>query len=117
LLAPFSIKTSQNHAEAQYNLGVCYAHGEGVANDPVEAAKWYRQGAEQNYALAQQNLGRCFYSGRGVAKDWVEAYKWLLLAVRQGDDDAKNDMTELESKLTPEQIAEGQKRARDFMPR
>ena len=46
-----------------------------------------------------------------------EAYKWLLLAARQGDEDAKKNMTELESKLTPEQIAEGQKRARDFMPR
>jgi hypothetical protein len=57
-------------------------------------------------------LGRCFYLGLGVAKDWVEAYTWLLLAVRHGDEDAKNGTTELESKLTPEQIAEGQKRRR-----
>jgi hypothetical protein len=56
-------------------------------------------------------------NGEGVAKDQVEAYKWRLLAARQGDEDAKHDTTILESKLKPEQIAEGQKRARDFMPR
>ena len=107
----------QNHAKAQYNLGVCYAHGEGVAKDQVEAAKWYRKAAEQNFAPAQFNLNVCYYNGEGVAKDWVEAYKWLLLVARQGDEDAKKSVTVLESKLTPEQIADGTTRARDFMPR
>jgi TPR repeat protein len=107
----------QNYAAAQNNLGVCYDQGKGVAKDPVEKAKWLRQAAEQNYATAQLNLGICFYNGNGVAKDWVEAYKWLLLAAKQGDEDAKNGMTEVESKLTPEQIAEGITRARDFKPR
>ena len=102
---------------AQYNLGLCFYAGEGVAKDQVEAVKWYRKAAEQNYAKAQYNLGVCFYNGNGVAKDWVEAYRWLLLAARQGDEDAKKNLTAPERKLTPEQIAEGQKRARDFMPR
>jgi hypothetical protein len=35
---------------------------------------------------------------------------------RQGDEDAQKEITILESKLTPAQIAEGQKRARDFKP-
>ena len=39
------------------------------------------------------------------------------MAAGQGDEYAKKNMTVLESKLTPEQIAEGQKRARDFKPR
>ena len=45
-------------------------------------------------------FGLCYIHGDGVAKDWVEAYKWLLLAARQGDEDAKKNITELESKLT-----------------
>jgi hypothetical protein len=53
-----------------------------------------------------------------VADDSVEAYKWRLLAARQGHEGAKNYITFLESKLTtPEQIAQGQKRAREFKPR
>ena len=97
-------------------MGVGYYKGEGVAKDRVEAVKWYRKAAEQNLARAQYNLGVCYYNGEGVAKDYVEAYKWLLLAARQGDEGDKKNMTELESKLRPEQIAEGQKRAREFKP-
>ena len=63
-------------------------------------------------------MGVCYEQGDGVAKDQVEAYKWLSLAARQGHEGAKNYMTVLESKLlTPEQLAEGQKRAREFKPR
>ena len=73
---------------------------------------------EQNYAAAQSNLAFCYAHGPDVAEDWVEAYKWLSLAARQGDEGAKKFMTVLESKLmTPEQIAQGQKRAREFKPR
>jgi TPR repeat protein len=107
----------QNFAKAEYNLGVCYAEGKGVAQDPVEAVKWYRKAAEQNNADAQYKLGMCFEYGRGVAEDSVEAYKWLLLSARQGDEGAKAFLTVMESKmLKAEQIAEGQKRARDFKP-
>jgi TPR repeat protein len=108
----------QNLAKAQYNLGVCYAHGEGVVKDQVEAVKWYRKAAEQNDAEAQYNLGICYERHEGVAEDWVEAYKWLLLAAKQSVEAPKEHMTVLESKLlTPEQIAQGQKRAREFKPR
>ena len=79
--------------------------------------KWYRKAAEQNDADAQYNLAVCLEKGEGVGKDPVEAYKWVSLAARQGDENAKKTMTTLENKMTPEQIAEGQKRARDFKPR
>jgi tetratricopeptide (TPR) repeat protein len=107
----------QNLAMAQYNLGVCYDQGEAVAKDSVEAAKWYRKAAEQNYAKAQYNLGVSYDNAEGVAKDYVEAYKWRLLAAKQGNENAKKTMTMLENKMTPEQIAEGQKLAGNFTPR
>jgi len=47
----------------------------------------------------------------------VEAYKWLLLAARQGNETAQNTMIELKSYLTRKQIAEGEKRAGEFVPR
>ena len=73
--------------------------------------------AQAGDADFQAELGLRYDKGEGVAKDWVEAYRWLLLAARQGDEDAKKNLTALESKLTPEQIADGQKRAREFKPR
>ncbi|KAB2645301.1 MAG: SEL1-like repeat protein, partial [Verrucomicrobia bacterium] len=40
-------KAKQGDADAQFNLGVCYESGNGVAKDYVEAVKWYRKAAEQ----------------------------------------------------------------------
>ena len=40
----------QGHPEAQYNLGVYYANGDGVKQDYGEAAKWWIKSAEQGYA-------------------------------------------------------------------
>ena len=113
----FRKAAEQNDARAQAALGVRYAKGQGVAKNKAEAVKWYRKAAEQNVADAQYNLGVCYDSGEGVAKDEIEAYKWWLLAAGHGNDDAKYNMTIVENKMTREQIAEGQRLARDFKPR
>ena len=71
-------------AEAQYNLGLMYAKGEGVAEDDREAVKWTRLAAEQGLAAAQFNLGLMYDKGEGVAEDDREAVKWYRLAAEQG---------------------------------
>jgi TPR repeat protein len=75
----------QNHEEAQYTLGKCYAEGEGVSEDEAEAVKLYRKSAEQGYAQAQVALGDCYWKGKGVSKDRVEAVKWYRKAAAKGD--------------------------------
>jgi TPR repeat protein len=63
-------------------------------------------------------LGMCYERADAGTEDWAEVYKWLSLAARQRHEGAKKFMIVLESKLmTPEQIAQGQKRAREFKPR
>ena len=44
-------------AEAQSNLGHMYRNGEGVEQDHVKAAKWYRMAAKTGNAWAQYTLG------------------------------------------------------------
>ena len=106
----------QNCDKAQHNLGVCYFEGRGVARDEVEAAKWFRKAAAQNLADSQSNLGVCYTNGYGVLKDEVEGYKWFLLAASQGYEMAKRKVSAVETWLTRQQIAEGQKLAREFKP-
>ena len=77
--------------------------------------KWFRQAAEQNLAAAQSNLGVCYERGDGVAKYEVEAYKWDLLAAAQGDKKAKRNASLLELMLSPKEIAEGKRRAQDWL--
>src|ERR1051325_6372856 len=71
-------------AQAQYNLGVVYAHGRGVAKDDSTAVLWYRKAAEQGFALAQSNLGLMYANGRGVARDDATAVLWYRKATEQG---------------------------------
>ena len=77
------------NAAAQYNLGVMYHHGLGVAQSDGEAAKWIRRAAEQGIAEAQHNLGAAYATGEGVPQDYGEAAKWFRRAAEQGDADAQ----------------------------
>ncbi len=47
----------QGDAMAQFNLGVMYNTGRGVAQDYKQAVAWFRKAAEQGDAMAQFNLG------------------------------------------------------------
>jgi S1-C subfamily serine protease len=51
-----------------------------------------------------------------VPKDYVEAYKWYSLASAQGNKFAEKYLPNLELRMTPEQIAEAQRLAREFQP-
>ncbi len=105
----------QNFADAQYALGLCYAEGEGVTQDYAEAVNWFRKAAEQNYADAQGKLGIWYTKGRGVPQDYIQAYKWYSLAAAQNASWA--DLRDgIAGFMTPEQIAEAQRRSSAFVP-
>ena len=57
-----------------------YDDCDGVSQDYVQAAAWYRKAADQGFAAAQYGLGRCYYTGQGVPQDYAEAYFWADLA-------------------------------------
>ena len=88
-----------------------------MAKDEVEAVKWFRKAANQGVALAQSNLGSLYSRGEGVPRDLVEAYKWRNLAAAQGEAIAIKARDALESLMTPDQIAEGQRLSAAFVPR
>jgi len=85
------VQAEAGDASAQFNLGLMYDLGLGVAEDDGEAVRWYRMAAEQGYAAAQFNLGVIYADGEGVVQDDARAYLWLNLAVAasQGDDRAR----------------------------
>ncbi len=89
-----------------------------VNADYTEAAKWYRLAAEQGNAEAQRNLGIMYTEGQGVPQDYVMAHKWLNLAAAQGGrtrDTAVKVRDAVAAKMTPEQIVEAQRLAREWM--
>jgi TPR repeat protein len=111
-------------AAAQFNLGNLYAEGKGVPQDYSEAVKWYRLAAERGDPQAQYNLGLAYAKGEGVAEDSVSAHMWLnLAAARFPASDAANrgvataSREAVANRMSPEEIADAQKRAREFTPK
>ena len=111
------LAAEHGEAEAQYHLGNVYYLGEGTPQDYAEAAKWYRLAAEQGDASAQNNLGVMYELGEGVPKDYVKAYAWLNLSAANGKENAARGKDLLRSRMTAEQVAEGQKLAAELFGR
>jgi TPR repeat protein len=76
--------------------------------------------ADQGVAGAQYNLGAMYADAHGVPLDYVEAYKWLSVSASRfpaGSRDAAVKMRDLvAAKMTPAQIADAQKLAREWKP-
>ena len=74
----------QGNGMAQYNLGIMFQRGQGVAKDDNQAAYWFRQVAEQGVDRAEFNLAEMYKKGQGVAKDDAQAFHWYKLAADRG---------------------------------
>jgi hypothetical protein len=107
----------QGDALAQSKLAIMYEYGQGVPLDHKEAAKWYRLAAEQGDAVAQFSLGLMYVRGEGVPQDYVQAHMWLNLAAAAGDAGSIKERDITARKMTPDQIAEAQRLAREWKPK
>ena len=113
----YRLAADQNYAEAQSNLGAMYFTGEGVTQNYAEAVRWFSLAADQGDAEAQSNLGGMYYEGEGVTQNIIEAYKWWSLAVAQGDGGTATKVQLVRVLMTPEQIAEGERRVAEWKPK
>ena len=88
------VRAEQGDAEAQYNLGLIYAIGEGVPQDDAETVHWYRLAADQGHASAQVSLGRRYENGVGVPQDYVQAHTWHNLVASRTTGEQRDSAVE-----------------------
>ena len=84
--------------------------------DYATAVRLNRPLAEQGNANAQYNLGTFYDNGLGVPLDKVRAYMWFSLSAAQGREGAAAFRDLIARRMTPAQIAEAQKLAREWKP-
>ncbi|MHC8510415.1 MAG: SEL1-like repeat protein [Rhodospirillales bacterium] len=101
-LSELRLAAESGDADAQFDLGVIYYQGRGVAQDHAEAARWSRAAAEQGGWLwglvgamaapplnkgspGAVRLGAFYDKGRGVPQDYAEAARWWRAAAEQED--------------------------------
>ncbi len=107
----------QGNYNSQVGLGFMYFKGYGVKQDYEEAARWYRKAADQGWANAQNNLGGMYLNGQGVTQDYVHAHMWFDLAATGGRKDSENSRAKTAEQMTPAQIAEARRLAREWKPK
>jgi TPR repeat protein len=97
-------------------LGLYYEAGDNVPQDYVEAARWYRLCADPGYYQCQLHLGMLYSRGRGVPHDLILAHMWLNLAAAQGTRLARELRDRTAESMSPPQIVQAQKLAREWKP-
>jgi TPR repeat protein len=58
-----------------------------------------------------------YANGQGIPQDHVSAHMWWDLSAARGDKDAAKNLDMVAAKMTPAQIAEAQRLAREWKPR
>ena len=81
----------------------------------------FEDGALASMAEARPNiedffdLGLIYSTGREVAADLIAAHKWFNLAAAKGNHEAALYRQELALEMTPEEVAEAQRAAREWL--
>jgi TPR repeat protein len=109
-------------AEAQFELGKNYETGRiGLPKDLVQAEHWYRLAADQGDPFAEASLALLYQFGKGVRQDSLQALMWYEVAIARSTGGDRASIAELRDDLiagmTPAQIAEARRLAREFRPR
>ncbi|KAI4888101.1 hypothetical protein NFI96_018444 [Prochilodus magdalenae] len=61
----FLASAQQDYSKAQFNVGVCYERGRGVAKDLSKALQYYRRAAEAGHRQAQYRCAKLLLNSRG----------------------------------------------------
>ncbi len=107
----------QGYLKAQMAVASMYHAGQGVQQNDAEALKWFGKAADQGNTDAQELVGFMHLHGKGTPMDPLRAYMWFNLSAWRGNNDAAKYRDRTAYIMTPEQIAEAQKLARDWRPR
>ena len=110
-----------------FHLGLMHYKGWGVSQDYAEALRLFNLAAAKGHPQALIWLGDAYAEGKGVPKDYVEAHKYYDLATSQAKHGelelselyrglADKKKKDLASRMTTAEIAEAQKRAREWKP-
>ena len=82
----------QGVGQAQYNLALLYARGQGTDRDSAKAAQLFESAANQGLVEAQYNLGLAYLNGTGVQKSEDTAISWFQKAAELGDPNAADNL-------------------------
>lgn len=99
---------------AQNNLADLYLRGEGLPQNDALAFAWFEKAAASGNTGARIKLGYMYMTGRATRRDPEAAYAWILAASLAGDHRGIEYLLRLESQLSPAQLEQAKRRAKQL---
>jgi hypothetical protein len=88
-------RAEKGDAEAQLQLAMRYAEGDGVIQNDTKAVHWFALAAQQGLPEAQYRYGLALLKGRGVVQDYRAAFSWIEKPAKRGYAKAQYSLGEL----------------------
>jgi TPR repeat protein len=96
----FATRAAKNgNVQAQFDLAVMYATGNGVRKNEAIAFEWFHKAALNNHTEAKYYMGLSFLQGRGVKRQPHLARQWFKRASKAGHPKASFHLAKLEKAL------------------
>ncbi|MCU1296016.1 MAG: Sel1-like repeat [Acidobacteriaceae bacterium] len=127
---PRLLAALSGHPDAQYDVGVAYARGQGVPSDYTVASTWLilamangegraeslireltPQLSESETGRIRWNLGEMYANGFGAHADKVTAYMWHCLAEAAGESRSRSAKSRLALTMTSREVSDANARA------
>jgi TonB family protein len=103
-------RATNGDAVAEFELANAFFEGRDIPKDEDQGAAMLERAARDGVAKAQFQMGARTY-GEGNSPDhYVAAYMWYALAQRGGVEGSDKMVSELEAKMSTEQISEARKK-------
>jgi len=113
-LPHYTAAAKEQSPEGTFWLATFYYEGLGTKKDVTRARPLFIQAAEKGVVGAYVVLANIYALGQGVPVDLIEAHKWISLSWQGDISKSPGWQQSLESRMTPEQIAEAKRRAHDW---
>ena len=83
------VKAIKGDAKAQFEMGMKYLHGDGVATNLVEGFSYIQHAADRGFPEAENFMGKRYMHGWGVKTNCYQGAFWFKKAAQQGSSDAQ----------------------------
>jgi TonB family protein len=98
---------------AEFELANAFFAGKDIPKDESQGMALLERAARSGLPQAQFQMGERTYGDGNNSENYVAAYMWYALAQRSGFEKSESRVTELEGRMTPNQLAEAHKRVLD----
>jgi len=105
-----SEKARSGDPAAEFELANAFFQGRGIPKDDSQGMALLERAARSGHPQAQFQMGERAYGDGNDPEDYINAYVWYVQAQHSGAGQAEAKVTELESRMTPDQLSEARKR-------